>query len=375
MMEVIFIAGVIQSFFFALLISTKKRKVYADKILAIWLFIIGIHLLYFVFEFSRWYVQVPFLFGFGAYMPTLHGPFLFLYFKALISKKSNPTWKDVLHFLPFIIANLLIIDLLVQSGEAKLLWIGNLEIVPNRIHFGEILNNLVGPVYILIVLFLIKKHQEQIKNIFSYTENVSLEWIKNITYGLGVIWIVVLLVGFSQLIFDAPWNQYAGVMIYITVVLFVFSIGYFGFKQTALFTDYKAPNSSQDESHIISKRYQKSGLTEDEALGIKDDLHRLMDLEKPYLEGTLSLDQVAILMNVSKHQLSQVINEHLGFSFFDMVNNYRVDEFKKRIDHGDAEKFTLLGIAYDCGFNSKASFNRIFKIQTGMTPSAFISSQ
>jgi AraC-like DNA-binding protein len=221
------------------------------------------------------------------------------------------------------------------------------------------------------MLYLIKKHQTKIKNIFSYTENVRLDWIKNLTYGLAVIWVVVLLVTFSQFLFDLFIFQYAGAFIYITVVGFVFSIGYFGFKQTSLFTDYN--NKKTTEITQPSKRYEKSGLSKDEALVIRASLAQLLNEEKPYLEGSLSLNQMADQLKISRHQLSQVINEHLGLSFFDLINKHRVDEFIRRVEQGDTEKFTLLGIAFDCGFNSKASFNRIFKIKKGMTPSAFVS--
>ncbi len=76
-------------------------------------------------------------------------------------------------------------------------------------------------------------------------------------------------------------------------------------------------------------------------------------------------------MNISVNHLSQVINEQLGMTFFDYVNSYRVEEVKARLSSPDVKNFTLLGIAYDSGFNSKSSFNSIFKKFTGLTPSQF----
>lgn len=371
-MDIIFIAGVIQSLFFALLIGSKKTKTYADKVLIFWLITIGVHLLYFTYEYNQWYYNFPHIYGLGSYIPTLHGPLLFLYFKALISKKSKPVWKDILHFLPFIFANLLIIDLLLQSGAEKLHWLNTVKNFPLSIHIGGFMNNIVGPIYIIIVLYLSKKHQVRIKNIFSYTENVSLQWIKNITYGLGIIWVVVFLSSISHYLLDSSFHQRGSVFIYITVVFFVFSIGYFGFKQTSLFTDYTGAMPLPVPEAKTTDRYAKSGLNDKESEGIKNLLQTYIHDHKPYLEGTLSLDQLASKLQVNRHQLSQVINEKIGLSFFDLVNKYRVEEFKNRIQKGDADKFTLLGIAFDCGFNSKASFNRIFKNQTGMTPSVYL---
>ena len=96
-----------------------------------------------------------------------------------------------------------------------------------------------------------------------------------------------------------------------------------------------------------------------------------MDTEKPYLNGKLSLKQVATDLEISTNYLSQVINENMDMNFFDFVNGYRVEMVKEMIKDPSTKNFTLLAIAYDCGFNSKSSFNSIFKKHTGVTPSQF----
>ena len=96
-----------------------------------------------------------------------------------------------------------------------------------------------------------------------------------------------------------------------------------------------------------------------------------MEKEKPYLNGKLSLKEVADSLNISVNHLSQVINEQTGMSFFDFVNKYRIEEVKVRLTDPKNEQFTLLAIAFDCGFNSKSSFNSIFKKIMGFTPSQF----
>ena len=74
---------------------------------------------------------------------------------------------------------------------------------------------------------------------------------------------------------------------------------------------------------------------------------------------------------MSIHLLSQVINEQLGVNFFNFVNQYRVEEFKERLADPSNRNFSLLGIAFDSGFNSKSTFNRIFRNTTGLTPSRY----
>lgn len=97
--------------------------------------------------------------------------------------------------------------------------------------------------------------------------------------------------------------------------------------------------------------------------------------EKLYLNTELKLQDIAEKLSVSQHNISQTLSLKFGLNYYDYLNEFRINEAKKILSSGDAEKFTLLHIAYECGFNSKSSFNRAFKKITGFTPSEFINSQ
>ena len=99
-----------------------------------------------------------------------------------------------------------------------------------------------------------------------------------------------------------------------------------------------------------------------------------MSTSKPFLDSELTLPQLAKELNISSHSLSQILNDRLGYNFFDFINQYRVEEVKARLDDPKFENLTLLGIALDSGFNSKSAFNRVFKSFTGLTPSQYKSS-
>ena len=114
----------------------------------------------------------------------------------------------------------------------------------------------------------------------------------------------------------------------------------------------------QVESSFFEKKYQR--------------LLNFMESEKPYLDGDLTLYDLAAQMQVPPHLLSQIINRQSGKSFFDFVNHYRVEDVKRRIREEAHLRQTLLAIALDCGFNSKASFNRVFKKMTGLTPTELV---
>jgi AraC-like DNA-binding protein len=96
-----------------------------------------------------------------------------------------------------------------------------------------------------------------------------------------------------------------------------------------------------------------------------------MTHEKPYLNPELNLYLLAERLNLLPNHLSQAINSVERKNFFDFVNHYRIQEVKKCLVSNEKEHLTLLGIAFECGFNSKTSFNRTFKKIVGLTPSEF----
>ena len=90
-----------------------------------------------------------------------------------------------------------------------------------------------------------------------------------------------------------------------------------------------------------------------------------------FKENELRLADLAAYLDVSYHQLSQVINEHYGVNFFELINSYRVEYVKRLLADPNYSHYTIIQIAFEAGFNNKASFNRYFKKEIGMTPSAF----
>ena len=126
---------------------------------------------------------------------------------------------------------------------------------------------------------------------------------------------------------------------------------------------------------IQAQKYQKSGLDAETAVLLYSRLSVFMEVNKPYLEPDLTIYKLAEYLGVQRHHLSQVINEKAQKSFFDFINYYRVEEVKKQLSNPEMSNRNILGIALDCGFNSKATFNTAFKKYTGMTPSAYQKTQ
>ncbi|MCD4795375.1 MAG: helix-turn-helix domain-containing protein [Bacteroidales bacterium] len=167
---------------------------------------------------------------------------------------------------------------------------------------------------------------------------------------------------------------------YCLFVVFVYLLGFFGYKQGNIFTYQKtySKNARKNIDDNISITNKKEHSNNNETKNIKNEEEAFIDVfykymieQKPYLDSTLSLFQLAKELNVSTHYLSDILNNNIHKNFYEFINYYRVAEVKKRIISNKNSKFTILAIALDSGFNSKATFNRIFKNYTGYTPSQF----
>jgi len=125
------------------------------------------------------------------------------------------------------------------------------------------------------------------------------------------------------------------------------------------------------EEKEVEVHYGKSGLQTNEAKKILKKLEICMQKDKPYRENKLSLRELSAHIGVSGNHLSQVLNEQIEKNFYDYVNGYRLEEFKALVKDPKNQQFTLLSLAYQCGFNSKTTFNTFFKKATGQTPSEY----
>lgn len=214
--------------------------------------------------------------------------------------------------------------------------------------------------YSLVVIFLVlkklKAYQAKLKNRTVILTNVSVEWVKNsilALLALCVLWIVgqleFLFYGENVLSFHPTW---------ILMGLLVFWLGYFIILRRDIFEVPTAkettltPLSDKTEAHF--KR-----------------VIQLIEREKLYRNPALSMDLLAKKSNLSNGYLSQIINQKEGKNFYDFINTYRVEEVKAHLKDSNYDHYSILGIGLEAGFQSKSTFNAVFKKMTGMTPTQF----
>lgn len=402
----IFIAGIAITLFLCALLVFKKNKSAPDKILLAWFFVMLIHQMFYYFDHSDYLYRYTFLIGLDFPIPLMHGPFLFLYASTLVNKLPQRKIVWLAHFLPAAICYLYLIRFYLASPEKKLFVIAHEGVGYETflsINFSAIVVS--GVTYVLLTLLLLRRHQKKIKDNFSDIEKINLEWLQYLTYGIGIIWLTVIF-----------GNDTAT---FIAVVIFIMVIGFFGIKQTPVFTgknssgtlpfsgditqtpgadDKEMPNTTEESGDSFAQnpttakdeiensaysvtatllntekeKYQKSSLNETELQDIYRQLTDLMQQNKLYTNPELTLGDTAQQLNIHPNHLSQVINSVAKKNFYDYINSQRVEEFNRAVIEPKNQKFTLLSLAHQCGFNSKTSFNRNFRKATGLTPSQYL---
>ena len=383
----LYLSAIVLSFFLSVVLISKRNKTQADNILAAWLCIIGFHLLTFYLFFTDQHLQYPDIVALGIPLPLAHGPFLYLYTRQQTGTASFNK-KQVLHFLPVLLSYLMFAKFffLPLAQKIEIFQQGGLAFKTQSL-INLLAIYISGIMYVIISLRKLLKYRKNIVHQFSNTEKINFTWLLYLIIWMVLIWIVILFLREDNLIFG-------------TVSLFVLWLGYFGIKQVQVFTQNTSGprkeaslsvNPGYNENYLNdvvrkmdrpasddnseSSKYRKSPLNDQDASLIHERLMHLMAEKKPYKNPDLTLNELAGILEVHPNYLSQVINSKEKKSFYDLVNEMRVEEFIKLISHPSNLQYTLLAISYDCGFNSKASFNRNFKKYTGLSPRDYLKQQ
>lgn len=370
-MELIFIVGAVQAFFLPLLIFNKKPKTTSDYVLAFWFVLMGLALVSYYQEVLGVAAEYPIFLGFTTCIAMLLGPVAYVYVLSVTRKDQKLSPLHLLHTIPYLVFTVIVfLKLTVIKGasvEEDRLMIEDPEI-PVFMALG-LFRIFMGPVYLVFCLVLLKRHSRKIGDHFSYTDKIDLKWLRQVILVMTIIWTTVVvtnILGNFNKIIPMEWGDH---LIYTVVTAAVFFGGFHGIKQQVIFSTQ--PLVRDKEAHSENAQYAKSSLTKEESQEQLKRLRVYMQDEKPYLDGKLSLNQVAEKLEISPNHLSQVINENLNRNFFDFVNSYRVELVKQKLADPANERFTILALAYDSGFSSKSSFNEVFKKFTQMTPSQY----
>ena len=373
-MDIIDILCVVTAFLLFLLgiflISSKKGEKISNRILTACLLFNAVFVLnYFLFRGGRLPVaENPQLYRSISYIGNsfyiLLGPLIYLYTKSLCYSGFVFRIREYFHFVPFFLLSVPMVAYIqarytaaMRAGEEG--WIA-VTPLSYSLFFGFLY--LVLFLYIAITIWLLLRYRKELKLYYSNVRAINLSWLMLILVAFIVM--VAMDVGaflLSFFPFDASALKYilTSVSLFINFA-FVSLLVFRGLNQPYIFTGL-----------TTGHKYASSKLTREMASRYLEKLRLHLEKEKPFLDPSLSLNDLAENLSIPARHLSQVINESLNQNFFDMIGDYRIEEAKGMLMEYSSREKSVLEILYDVGFNTKSSFNSLFKKKTGMTPTEY----
>lgn len=220
-------------------------------------------------------------------------------------------------------------------------------------------------IYSLFIWRIIKTIRPCLEENYSNLEGKKLKWVVYLLILLASMYLFYFII---ELFTNFPLENYDFVY-YCFSLLFLLSVIYGAFRQNEHF--YVNESNRQTRKSISSHKHATIQLSQDETRSFQQKLIQLTKKEKFYMQRDLTLPELAKMLNTNKNTLSQFLNQNLNQNFYRYINSLRVEEAKKLLTENETNKYSLEGIGYMAGFNSKTTFNTVFKTQTGMSPSEY----
>jgi AraC-like DNA-binding protein len=361
LLAILNLLGAAQGLLLALALLTIKRgNREANRILAGFAIAAALVISGGVLLTTRYILRLP-------HLDRLHDPFLFLigpllyfYLRAITSSESSFHKKDWLHVVPFFLCVGGLLPYFFQSGEYKLS-----QLIPafqqntptDWFYVKSGLAILQSIAYTALIIPMLVRYSRRIKGQNLPTEQAVLSQVRF----LVVSFVLILAAGIVRTLFDPTRNSNLLLTLGASVIVYV--LGYMALRRPEILNAGDAPPAA--------KKYDKSTLSQEKSERYLRKLLHLMETEKPYTDGDLTIQKLAERLSVPVNHLSQIINERLNQNFVDFINGLRVEEAKRRLADPSKKHYSILAIAEEVGFKSKSTFNAVFKKHAKMTPSDF----
>ncbi len=364
-------AGLILGLFFVVILNNKRNKPQnrrANVILSILIVILSLSIVHSLlagsnigfFEASPYRLKEPFI--------LLVGPFLFFYVMELTNK--NMQYKKAAdHCIPFILYYVIIIPVYFGKNPYSIFLNENSKII-TQILWVFIIGQY--SYYYFLIIRILDIHRSVIETEYSASDNLRLSWVSLfMKVFLGLLMVILLIL---PLLIHTDNSTHPDKMITLALSIAIFILGYKGLMQKEIFSvqipendDEKAKLGKQLDSVNNEQNITQNITNPDLIIQVKNYIAE----KKPYLNEQLTLTLLAGELKIPRNQLSYIINNDLGESFYSLINKYRIEEVKMKISDPANNNYTILSLAYDAGFPSKSSFNSLFKKYTGLTPTKY----
>ncbi|WP_299668481.1 AraC family transcriptional regulator [uncultured Polaribacter sp.] len=289
-------------------------------------------------------------------------PVLYLYVLSVCYSDFKLKSKHLLHIIPFIVINIVLYPRFYSLSVSEILKIWEDFNSIWELRYLHISIHLQFIVYIILIFIILKKYKKIYLQNFSNTASKTYKWLFEFALAFTFIRSIVVLQSILKYVNGTNYLPKMQLILNIAGLIIICWYVLKALKHPELF------NPVNSKVEVISEKKDK-GTTQN-----SKEVRQLtfyMETEKPFLNASLSIRNLAEEIQMNSRELSVLINQNLNQHFFDFVNEYRVKEAMEILKNSSKNQFTVLEILYKVGFNSKSSFNTAFKKQTGKTPTEF----
>ncbi|MDH7447909.1 helix-turn-helix domain-containing protein [Aquimarina sp. 2201CG14-23] len=349
----------------------------ASRWLSLLLFLYAMYITPYMLGYANWYAEKitkEILFFIPFMQVLLIGPVVYFYTKSLLNTSFKLIQKDWLHFVPallyliyslivFVIDKIVLDDYYFYADDRD----------KDLANWYQATGLISMTLYLALSLRYYFNYKKLVFDKVSYAETLLFKWIRN--FMVAFLGILILRVLFF--ILNPDWGEFGSQFWHYISFSFVFYYiavtGYGNIIKQITLSGEKLKIINVFENEILApKNTHKTIDTEQNVLLWKDKLSKLMIERRLFENPRLTLADVANELETTTKTISSVVNSGFKMNFNDFVNYYRIQAIKEKLDKGEQNSSTLLGIALDCGFNSKATFNRAFKKSTSLTPKDYL---
>ena len=346
--------------FIAIILNIRRKTDYtANALIGVFVFIHSFFLIHVSLYLTNYTYVAPHTLSMSTVFSFLYGPVLYFYFKRV---SENYSFKkiDALHLLPTVGIVLFFLPIYALSAEEKL------NVMLGATAHGA--HPYLRPVTLIKLASLViygyltfnvytksslKTEAKQSKKIQLQKAIMTIHGVYALSYALYAI--VIIQNVFGGIMFNVQLFAMTALVLYI---------GYIAYANPTILAGF-----TPGVKEAVTK-YKNSGLTPSFSLELKDQLIVLLEEDKVYRQNTIRLESIAQSLGTTRHNASQIINEHFSMNFFELINKYRVEEAMELLKSNNRD-LNIIDIAYEVGYNNKVTFNKSFKRWSSLTPSQF----
>lgn len=305
-------------------------------------------------------------FKISAYLLVM--PLFYLYVNAVCYSDFKLKRKHLLHLIPFIVANLILVPrLYLAEGPAKEYFFKHMWNSP-EMFFYQLIAELQYFFYIIGVFMILKKYKKIYLENYTNPNTLLYKWLSQLTAIFLFIHLCIILKNIVR------YTQHRDLFIWLNIVagtVFLLTACWFILKALNYPELFRRIDSTLQPTKDFAETLDTENKT-DETKNLQiEQLKNFMLEKEPFLEPSLTIQELADQVKIPVRDLSVLINHHINQHFFDFVNEYRVKKAMTILKDPAKKEYTVLEILYEVGFNSKSSFHASFKKYTNQTPTAF----